>query len=287
MKIEEYTAISVADAGCRHVDSREMFYPKTTEELKFLLDALFTSTVTSITNLCGVLTPYAADIYSGKCSMRAYTKIHRAFIDTIGTFAMINQSHADSMTKTTDLIWKTPLNLIPPDKQPDVRWSVACTPKHQDPTQAQKNSLEVQVPCIQDWFLQAKTVQALLVDQSLTTMKIIMNTLSQAIDVTNTERVIFASGNESHCATTAVTKQDELTVIISATKYATKLDVHACGEDTLEIKQPMCNHNCISVTTFTGKQLDSSETKTNVYRASGNIINDWYKIVNHTVMEVA
>jgi AmmeMemoRadiSam system protein B len=287
MKIEEYTAISVADAGCRHVDSREMFYPKTTEELKLLLDALFTSTVTSVINLCGMSTPYPVYIYSGKCAVHACTNIHGTFIDTIGTFAMINQSHADCITETTDLIWKTPLNLIPPDKQSNVTWNLACAPKHHDPMQVQKNPLEVQVLCIQYWFSQAKTAQILLVDQPLTTTKITTNTLSQAIDMTNADIVIFASGNESDCVTTTVAKQDELTVIISATKYATKLDVYACCEDSLETKRPMCDHNCISVTIFTCRQLDSSETKTNMCRASGDIINDCHKIVNHVVMGVA
>jgi AmmeMemoRadiSam system protein B len=264
-----------------------MFYPETTEELKLLLDAPITFTVTSVTNTCGVLIPYAVYICSGKCAVHTYTKIHRTFIDTIGTFAMMNQSHVDCMTKTTDLIRKTPLNLTPPNKQPNVTWNAACAPKHQDPMQVQKNSLEVQVPCIQYWSSQTKTAQVLLVDQSLTTMKIIMNKLSQVIDVINANIVIFASGNESHCATTIVTKHGDLTVIISATKHATKLDVHACGEENFEIKQPRCNRNCISVAMFTCKQLDSSETKTNVYRASSDIINDYHKIVNHVVMEVA
>jgi AmmeMemoRadiSam system protein B len=286
LRIEEYTAISVADADCRHVDSGEMFYPKTTEELKFLLDALFISTVTSVTNLCGVTTPSAVYIYSGKCAVHSCTKIHRTFIDTIGTFAMINQSHADCMTETTDLIWKTPLNLIPPKKQPNVTWNAACAPKHHDPMQVQKNPLEVQVLCIQYWFSQAKTAQVLPVDQSLTTTKITTNTLSQAIDGTNADIVIFASGNESHCATAIVAKQDELTVIIPATKYTTKLYVHACCEYPLEINRSMCDHNCISVTMFTCKQLDSSETKTNMYRVSGDIINDCHKIVDHVVMGV-
>ncbi|MDR0439272.1 MAG: AmmeMemoRadiSam system protein B [Methanocalculaceae archaeon] len=278
MKIEEYTAISVADAGYRRVDLREMLYPKATKELKLLFDALFALTVASATSLRGGVTPYAGRIYLEKC---ACTKILKTLF---GTFIMMSQSHADCMTATTDLIWKTQFNLILPDNQRDATLNTAGTSKHLDPLRMRKKSLETQVFFICYWISQKKAVPVLLDNQSLTTMETIENALSRTIDVINTDVVILATGGELHYATTAVTKQNDQRAIAPTTK----LDVHAPCEELIEMKQSMCNHNCISTDImFTSKQIDAREAKTIMYQTSGSVIGDCHKIISYVIMEVA
>ena len=149
MKIEEYPATGTADAGCRHADLAGMFYPKEAEELKALLDALFSSTVTSVTSPCGVLVPHAGYIYSGRCAACAYAKIPETFS---GTFVVIGPSHAGCMTATADLIWETPIGPVPPARAFVAALSESGIPNRPDLLRVQANSLEVQLPFIRSRF---------------------------------------------------------------------------------------------------------------------------------------
>ena len=228
MKIEEYPAAGTADAGCRHADLAGMFYPGNAEELRALLDALFSSTVTSVTSPYGVLVPHAGYIYSGRCAACAYAKIPETFT---GTFVVIGPSHAGCMTATADLVWETPLGPVLPDTSLIAALTAAGIPNRPDLLRVQENSLEVQMPFIRYRFPQAKVVPVLLGDQSLTEVRRVAAALSRAVDTVHADVVIIASGGGSHYVPASVAERDDLTVLAAAAK----LDVQAFYEKLIEV----------------------------------------------------
>ncbi|MDE2519258.1 MAG: AmmeMemoRadiSam system protein B [Methanocorpusculum sp.] len=279
MKIEEYPAAGTADAGCRHADLAGMFYPKAAEELKALLDALFSSTVTSVTSPYGVLVPHAGYIYSGRCAACAYAKIPETFS---GTFVVIGPSHAGCITATADLVWETPLGPVLPDELLIAALTAAGIPNRPDLLRVQENSLEVQMPFIRYRFPQAKVVPVLLGDQSLSEVRRVAAALSQAIDVVHADVVIIASGDGSHYVPASVAERDDLTVLAAAAK----LDVQAFYEKLIEIKPSMCGYGCIAVLMLVAKQLGAREAKVIMYQTSGDATGDSREVVGYAAMEV-
>ncbi|HJJ96426.1 MAG TPA: AmmeMemoRadiSam system protein B [Methanocorpusculum sp.] len=279
MKIEEYPAAGTADAGCRHADLAGMFYPGDAEELRALLDALFSSTVTSVTSPYGVLVPHAGYIYSGRCAACAYAKIPETFS---GTFVVIGPSHAGCMTATADLIWETPLGPVLPDESLAAALTAAGIPNRPDLLRVQENSLEVQMPFIRYRFPQAKVVPVLLGDQSLSEVRRVAAALSQAVGAVNTDVVIIASGDGSHYVPAAVAERDDLTVLAAAAK----LDVQAFYEKLIEVKPSMCGYGCIAVLMLAGLQLGAREAKVIMYQTSGDATGDNREVVGYAAMEV-
>ncbi len=279
MKIEEYPAAGTADAGCRHADLAGMFYPGDAEELRALLDALFSSTVTSVTSPYGVLVPHAGYIYSGRCAACAYAKIPETFS---GTFVVIGPSHAGCMTATADLIWETPLGPVLPDESLAAALTAAGIPNRPDLLRLQENSLEVQMPFIRYRFPQAKVVPVLLGDQSLSEVRRVAAALSQAVGAVNTDVVIIASGDGSHYVPAAVAERDDLTVLAAAAK----LDVQAFYEKLIEVKTSMCGYGCIAVLMLAGLQLGAREAKVIMYQTSGDATGDNREVVGYAAMEV-
>ncbi|MDE2443488.1 MAG: AmmeMemoRadiSam system protein B [Methanocorpusculum sp.] len=279
MKIEEYPAAGTADAGCRHADLAGMFYPKAAEELKALLDALFSSTVTSVTSPYGVLVPHAGYIYSGRCAACAYAKIPETFS---GTFVVIGPSHAGCITATADLVWETPLGPVLPDELLAAALTAVGIPNRPDLLRVQENSLEVQMPFIRYRFPQAKVVPVLLGDQSLSEVRRVAAALAQAIDVVHADVVIIASGDGSHYVPAAVAERDDLTVLAAAAK----LDVQAFYEKLIEIKPSMCGYGCIAVLMLVAKQLGAREAKVIMYQTSGDATGDSREVVGYAAMEV-
>ncbi|MCZ0860644.1 AmmeMemoRadiSam system protein B [Methanocorpusculum sp. MG] len=279
MKIEEYPAAGTADAGCRHADLAGMFYPKAAEELKALLDALFSSTVTSVTSPYGVLVPHAGYIYSGRCAACAYAKIPETFS---GTFVVIGPSHAGCITATADLVWETPLGPVLPDELLAAALTAVGIPNRPDLLRVQENSLEVQMPFIRYRFPQAKVVPVLLGDQSPAEVRRVAAALAQAIDVVHADVVIIASGDGSHYVPAAVAERDDLTVLAAAAK----LDVQAFYEKLIEIKPSMCGYGCIAVLMLVAKQLGAREAKVIMYQTSGDATGDSREVVGYAAMEV-
>ncbi|MDR0980700.1 MAG: AmmeMemoRadiSam system protein B [Methanocalculaceae archaeon] len=279
MKIEEYPAAGTADAGCRHADLAGMFYPGVAEELKALLDALFSSTVTSVTSPYGVLVPHAGYIYSGKCAACAYAKIPETFS---GTFVVIGPSHAGCMTATADLIWETPLGPVLPDSRLAAALTAAGIPNRPNLLRVQENSLEVQMPFIRYRFPQAKVLPVLLGDQSLSEVRRVAAALSQAVDAVDVDVVIIASGDGSHYVPAAVAERDDLTVLAAAAK----LDVQAFYEKLIEIKPSMCGYGCIAVMMLVCKHLGAHEANVIMYQTSGDATGDSREVVGYAAMEV-
>lgn len=279
MKIEEYPAAGTADAGCRHADLAGMFYPGDAEELRALLDALFSSTVTAVTSPYGVLVPHAGYIYSGRCAACAYAKIPETFS---GTFVVIGPSHAGCMTVTADLIWETPLGPVLPDESLAAALTAAGIPNRPDLLRVQENSLEVQMPFIRYRFPQAKVVPVLLGDQSLSGVRGVAAALSQAVGAVNTDVVIIASGDGSHYVPAAVAERDDLTVLAAAAK----LDVQAFYEKLIEVKPSMCGYGCIAVLMLAGLQLGAREANVIMYQTSGDVTGDNRDVVGYAAMEV-
>jgi len=279
MKIEEYPAAGTADAGCRHADLAGMFYPRVAEELKALLDALFSSTVTSVTSPYGVLVPHAGYIYSGKCAACAYAKIPETFS---GTFVVIGPSHAGCMTATADLIWETPLGPVLPDSRLAAALTAAGIPNRPNLLRVQENSLEVQMPFIRYRFPQAKVVPVLLGDQSLSEVRRVAAVLSQAVDAVDANVVIIASGDGSHYVPAAMAERDDLTVLAAAAK----LDVQAFYEKLIEIKPSMCGYGCIAVLMLVCKHLGAHEANVIMYQTSGDATGDSCEVVGYAAMEV-
>ncbi len=279
MKIEEYPAAGTADAGCRHADLAGMFYPKAAEELKALLDALFSSTVTSVTSPYGVLVPHAGYIYSGRCAACAYAKIPETFT---GTFVVIGPSHAGCMTATADLVWETPLGPVLPDTSLIAALTAAGIPNRPDLLRVQENSLEVQMPFIRYRFPQAKVVPVLLGDQSLTEVRRVAAALSRAVDTVHADVVIIASGDGSHYVPASVAERDDLTVLAAAAK----LDVQAFYEKLIEVKPSMCGYGCIAAMMLAGKHLGAREANVIMYQTSGDATGDNREVVGYAAMEV-
>ena len=277
MKIEEYPAAGTADAGCRHADLAGMFYPGDAEELRALLDALFSSTVTSVTSPYGVLVPHAGYIYSGRCAACAYAKIPETFS---GTFVVIGPSHAGCMTATADLIWETPLGPVLPDESLAAALTAAGIPNRPDLLRVQENSLEVQMPFIRYRFPQAKVVPVLLGGQSLSEVRRVAAALSQAVDAVNADVGIIAS--DSHYVPAAVAERDDLTVLAAAAK----LDVQAFYEKLIEVKPSMCGYGCIAVLMLAGLQLGAREANVIMYQTSGDATGDNREVVGYAAMEV-
>ncbi|HJK53793.1 MAG TPA: AmmeMemoRadiSam system protein B [Methanocorpusculum sp.] len=280
MKIEEYPATGTADAGCRHADLAGMFYPKEAEELKALLDALFSSTVTSVTSPCGVLVPHAGYIYSGRCAACAYAKIPETFS---GTFVVIGPSHAGCMTATADLIWETPIGPVPPDRAFVAALSEAGIPNRPDLLRVQENSLEVQMPFIRYRFPQAKVVPVLLGEQSPAEVHRVADAILRAIDAVHSDNVvILASGDGSHYVPASVAERDDLTVLAAAAK----LDVQKFYEKLIEIQPSMCGYGCIAVMMLVAKQRGAQEAKVIMYQTSGDATGDNREVVGYAAMEV-
>lgn len=279
MKIEEYPAAGTADAGCRHADLAGMFYPGNAEELRALLDALFSSTVTSVTSPYGVLVPHAGYIYSGRCAACAYAKIPETFT---GTFVVIGPSHAGCMTATADLVWETPLGPVLPDTSLIAALTAAGIPNRPDLLRVQENSLEVQMPFIRYRFPQAKVVPVLLGDQSLTEVRRVAAALSETVDAVHADVVIIASGDGSHYVPASVAERDDLTVLAAAAK----LDVQAFYEKLIEVKPSMCGYGCIAVLMLAGKHLGAQDAKVIMYQTSGDATGDNREVVGYAAMEV-
>ncbi|HJJ99147.1 MAG TPA: AmmeMemoRadiSam system protein B, partial [Methanocorpusculum sp.] len=275
-----YPVAGTADAGCRHADLAGMFYPEDAEELGALLDALFSSTVTSVTSPYGVLVPHAGYIYSGKCAACAYARVPETFS---GIFVVIGPSHAGCMTATADLVWETPLGPVLPDESLVAALTAAGISNRPDLLRVQENSLEVQMPFIRYRFPQAKVVPILLGDQSLFEVCRVAVALSQAIGAVNAmDVVIVASGDGSHYVPAAVAERDDLMVLAAAAK----LDVQAFYEKLTEVKPSMCGYGCIAVMMLASKQLGAREAKVIMYQTSGDAIGDSREVVGYAAMEV-
>lgn len=265
--------------GCRHAGLAGTFYPAPAEELKTLLDALFFSTVTSVTSPYGVLVPHAGYVYSGTTAACAYAKIPDTFS---GTFVVIGPSHAGCMTATADLVWETPLGSVEPDVLLVAALNAAGIPNRPDILRVQENSLEVQMPFIRYRFPNAKVVPVLLGDQSPAAVKTVADAVSQAIDAVNADVVIIASGDGSHYVPAKVAEHDDLTVLASASK----LDVNAFYESLMEIKPSMCGYGCIVAMMLVCKHLGAREANLILYQTSGDATGNRREIVGYAAMEV-
>ncbi|MDR3101870.1 MAG: AmmeMemoRadiSam system protein B [Methanocalculaceae archaeon] len=278
MKIAENPAAGKMD--CRPATLAGMFYPGNAEELKSLLDALFSSTVTSVTPLYGVLVPHAGYLYSGKTAACAYARIPETFS---GTFIVIGPSHAGCMTATADLIWETDLGPVMPDRKLVAAFEKAGIPNRPDMMCIQENSLEVQMPLIHYRFPNAKIAPILLGDQSLSAVCRVAAAISQAIDQTGGVRpVIIASSDGSHYVPAKTAKHDDLIVLAAAAE----LDVAKFYEVLWKVQPSMCGYGCIATMLLIGRHLGATKAKLILYQTSGNTTGDNREVVSYAAMEV-
>ncbi len=284
MKIEETSACCSAagTAVVRPATLAGMFYPGSAQELKTLLDAFFSSTVTSVTSPYGVLVPHAGYIYSGKTAACAYAKIPDTFT---GTFVVIGPSHAGCMTATANLSWETPLGPVPVNEKLLAALERAGIPNRPDLMRAQENSLETQMPFIRYRFPHASVVPVLLGDQSLEEVRRVAAAIIRAINDTDSAAsgiVIIASGDGSHYVPAAVAEHDDLTVLAAAAK----LDVSFFYESLMEVRPSMCGYGCIAVMMLVAKDLGAREARLIMYQTSGDATGDDREVVGYAAMEV-
>ncbi|MDV0442719.1 AmmeMemoRadiSam system protein B [Methanorbis rubei] len=284
MKIEGTSACcsSAGTATARPVTLAGMFYPADAEELTSLLDAFFSSTVTSVTSPYGVLVPHAGYIYSGKTAACAYAKIPETFS---GTFVIVGPSHAGCMTVSGDCSWETPLGPVAADIELVAAFADAGIPTKNDLMRVQENSLETQMPFIRYRFPQAKVAPILLGDQSLASARTVAAAITKAIDASHAASgsvVIIASGDGSHYVPAKVAEHDDLTVLAAAAK----LDVDLFYETLMTVRPSMCGYGCIAVMLLVGKHLGAHEAKLIMYQTSGDATGDDREVVGYAAMEV-
>ncbi|MDU9376070.1 hypothetical protein McpSp1_06590 [Methanocorpusculaceae archaeon Sp1] len=284
MKIEETSACcsSAGTATVRPATLAGMFYPAGAEELASLLNAFFSSTVTSVTSPYGVLVPHAGYVYSGKTAACAYAKIPETFS---GTFVIIGPSHAGCMTATADCSWETPLGPVAADAELVAALVDAGIPNRNDLMRVQENSLETQMPFIRYRFPQAKVVPVLLGDQSLASARTVADAIAKAIDAISAASdrvVIIASGDGSHYVPAKVAEHDDLTVLAAAAK----LDADQFYKTLMDVRPSMCGYGCIAVMMLVCKHLGAREAKLIMYQTSGDATGDDREVVGYAAVEV-
>lgn len=280
MKIEDIpVSCDTTGTESRPATVSGMFYPGSAQELKSILDAFFSSTVTSVTSPHGVLVPHAGYLYSGKTAACAYAKIPETFS---GTFLVIGPSHAGCRTATANLLWETPLGPVCPDTELVAALEKAGIPNRPDLLRVQENSLEVQMPFIRYRFPNARVAPILLGDQSLSAVTAVADAVCRAIDTCSADVVLIASGDGSHYVPRSVAERDDLTVLAAAAR----LDVNKFYDALAEIRPSMCGYGCIAALLLIGKHLGAAEARVILYQTSGDATGDDREVVGYAAMEV-
>ena len=258
------------------------FYPgkvKTLEET--ILGFLNSASPESITGkICGLVSPHAGYIYSGKIAADAYKQLQGKSYDNV---IVISPSHFDEFSGCSVFFgnYQTPLGIIPTNVElAEAMTSLSPNIIESTKGHTQEHALEVQLPFLQLVLDNFNLIPIAMGNQDYTTaceLSMAINTALQKPRFTNQKTIVIGSSDLSHYF--PVEKANQMDNVIL--KDIENFDEKELFKDINSNRCQACGYGPILSTMLTSKKLGAKNSKIISYGTSGDYSRDYSSVVGY------
>jgi len=261
-----------------------MFYPGEKSELKKSIKDCFVHKFgpgklppsNTKKKIFGVICPHAGYMYSGPIACHSFYEISS---DMPETFIIIGPNHwgiGSNVATMKDSKWKTPLGEVEVDSKIAEEISkITDFVEIDNFSHSREHSLEVQVPMLQEIFLNFKIVPIALINQS----KEIAFQIGTAIaKIAKKKKImIIGSSDFTHYETNEYAHKQDAALI----EPILKLDVNKFYNILQERNVSACGYGAIASTMIACKELGATKGILLKYATSGDITGDTSSVVGY------
>lgn len=262
-----------------------MFYPKETQELKFVIHDCFlhpfgpgkAPPIENNENILGVICPHAGYTYSGPVAANSFYHISSQKPELVIITGPNHWGIGCNIAAMKEGQWQTPLGNVEVDAESAIKIHEISTIIELDFfSHTKDHSLEVQVPMLQEIYLHKfKILPIILIDQEYKAAKEIGKAIAKIAKTKKT--IIIGSSDFTHYEENSYAhKQDKLLI-----EPILDLDVDRFYSVLQENQISACGYGAIASTMVACKELGASKGTLLKYATSGDVVGDKSSVVGY------
>jgi len=228
----------------------------------------------------GVISPHAGYVYSGQVAAHAYKAAQGGAFDALILIGPSHRAYFRGSSIYNGDGYETPLGIIPVDKAlaGDIAAYSGGEVKLVPDDRLPENSLEIQVPFLQEIFGTVPFVPVLMGTQDLGTCRAVADAIIQAVG--DSRVLLIASSDFSHYHS----YERAVEMDSAALEYIEKMDIEGFLRGIEGGRYEACGAGPVAVTTMVAKAMGADSVRILEYKNSGDVTGDKSGVVGYAAV---